>query len=73
MRTCVLGASALMVLLAGGLAGCSDDPKNMNHSYTLTDENGDEAGTMTLTPTGGGVVTDNNGAVVGRVDNPASP
>lgn len=73
MRTQVLGASALLVLLAGGLAGCSDEPKTMNHSYTLTDENGDQAGTMTLTPTGGGVVTDNNGAVVGTVQKPTAP
>ena len=58
---------AIPLALAPLLGGCSSSPVSMAKIYTLVDEDGHTAGSVSMSPIGGGQVIDNNGTVIGRI------
>jgi hypothetical protein len=69
-RRTTIVLAAVLALAAVGCGGAPEKPASLSRTYTLTDEQGRQAGTLVLNPLGGGEVRDSDGRVIGMLVSP---
>ena len=72
---CILAVFAIGISLAacGGSQTKQEDKGSLSRTFSIMDEQGRNAGTLTIDPVGGAVLRDENGSVMGtfKTESPA--